>query len=455
VTALPADFVLGAATAAYQIEGAAAEDGRTPSIWDTFSRTPGKVLEGHTGDVACDHYHRLDEDLDMIKDLGLQAYRFSTSWSRVLPGGGSRPNPQGLDFYNRLVDGLLERGIEPYVTLYHWDLPQEFEDAGGWPNRDVTQRFCEYALVMHDALGDRVRKWTTLNEPWCSSYLGYAAGVHAPGRTDNTAESVPAMHHLLLAHGLAARELKARGAEVGITLNLYAVSPETDSEADADAARRIDGLCNRIWLEPVLLGQYPEDLKNDLEPLTDFSFVRDGDLDVIKAPLDFLGVNYYSRHVVSGSQAAERTSRIGEASAYPGSEFVQFVHRPGVPVTHMDWEIDAQGLYEVLQQVNGYTSLPIYITENGAAFDDKLDADGKVNDQDRIDYFEGHLGACAQAIEAGVPLRGYFAWSLMDNFEWAWGYTRRFGMVYVDYEDAQRRVPKASAHWYSDVIRNR
>ncbi|GAA0924202.1 GH1 family beta-glucosidase [Virgisporangium aurantiacum] len=455
MTALPADFVLGAATAAYQIEGAAAEDGRTPSIWDTFSRTPGKVLEGHTGDVACDHYHRLDEDLDMIKDLGLQAYRFSVSWSRVLPNGGSRPNPQGLDFYNRLVDGLLERDIEPWLTLYHWDLPQELEDAGGWPNRDVAQRFCQYAVTVHDALGDRVKRWTTFNEPWCSSYLGYAAGVHAPGRTDDTSLSVPAQHHLLLAHGLAARELKTRGAEVGITLNLYAVSPETDSAADADAARRIDAMCNRIWLEPVLLGRYPDDVKQDLAPLSDFSFVRDGDLDVIKAPLDFLGVNYYSRHVVSGSDAAERESHHGEPSAYPGSEFVQFVHREGVPVTAMDWEIDAQGLYEVLQQVAGYTSLPIYITENGAAFEDKLDADGTVNDQERIDYFEGHLGACARAIEAGVPLRGYFAWSLMDNFEWAWGYTRRFGMVYVDYEDAQRRVPKASAHWYSDVIRNR
>jgi beta-glucosidase len=455
VTALPADFVLGAATAAYQIEGAVADDGRTPSIWDTFSRTPGRTVEGHTGDVACDHYHRLAEDLDMIKDLGLDAYRFSVSWSRVLPAGGSRPNPKGIDFYSRLVDGLLERGIEPWLTLYHWDLPQEFEDAGGWPNRDTAQRFCEYAVTLHDALGDRVNRWTTLNEPWCSAFLGYASGDHAPGRTENTADSIPAMHHLLLAHGLAARELKTRGAEVGITLNLYAVTPETGSDADLDAARRIDGLSNRIFLEPVLLGRYPEDQKKDLEPLTDFGFVRDGDLDVIKAPLDFLGINYYTRHVVSGSRAAERESRIGEVSAYPGSEFVRFVHRPGVARTAMDWEVDAPGLFEVIQQVAGYTSLPLYITENGAAFDDKLDADGKVNDQERVDYLQAHLGACRDAIDAGVPLRGYFAWSLMDNFEWAWGYTRRFGMVYVDYEDAQRRVPKASAHWYSDVIRSR
>jgi beta-glucosidase len=457
VTALPADFVLGAATAAYQIEGAAAEDGRTPSIWDTFSRTPGRVVEGHTGDVACDHYHRLTEDLDLIKDLGLQAYRFSTSWSRVLPNGGSRPNAKGLDFYSRLVDGLLERGIEPWLTLYHWDLPQEFEDAGGWPaNRDLAQRFCEYATTMHDALGDRVTRWTTFNEPWCSAYLGYASGDHAPGRTENTANSVPAMHHLLLAHGTAARELKNRGAQVGITLNLYAVSPETDSEADVDAARRIEGLSNRIFLDPVLHGRYPEDLKQDLEPLTDFSFVQPGDLEIISTPLDFLGINYYSRHVVSGSRAGAKEASYGEVSAYPGSEFVRFVHRPGVPRTAMDWEIDAPGLAEVLKTVAAeYAPPPIYITENGAAFDDKLDADGTVNDQERVDYFAAHLGACREAIDAGVPLRGYFAWSLMDNFEWAWGYTRRFGMVYVDYEDAQRRVPKASAHWYSDVIRNR
>ncbi|GIJ46978.1 beta-glucosidase [Virgisporangium aliadipatigenens] len=446
----PPGFLLGAATAAYQIEGAAAVDGRTPSIWDTFSKTPGKVREGHTGDVACDHYHRLDEDLALMGDLGLAAYRFSVSWSRVQPGGRGGPNAQGLDFYKRLVDGLLERGIEPWLTMYHWDLPQELEDAGGWPVRDTAQRFRDYAVLLHDALGDRVSRWSTLNEPWCSALLGYSSGDHAPGRQE-PADGIAATHHLLLGHGLAVQAFQERGATTGITLNLYAVSPETSSAADADAARRIDGLANRLFLDPVLKGSYPEDVKEDLREITDFGFVQDGDLALISQPLPFLGINYYSRHVVSGAGPVEPYWR--KPGAWPGSGNVRFVER-GVPKTAMNWEIDAPGLVEVLTRVaREYPSVPLYITENGAAFDDKL-ADGAVDDADRVAYLDAHLRACVEAVEAGAPLRGYFAWSLMDNFEWAWGYTRRFGMIYVDYEDGQRRIPKRSAGWYADVIRS-
>jgi beta-glucosidase len=452
---LPADFLYGAATAAYQIEGAAALDGRTPSIWDTFAHTPGRVVGGHTGDVACDHYHRLDEDLDLIAALNLQAYRFSVSWPRVLPHGDRAGNRAGLDFYDRLVDGLLARGVEPWLTLYHWDLPQALEDAGGWPNRDIAHGFTEYAVRMHEALGDRVTRWTTFNEPWCSAFLGYASGDHAPGRTE-PAESLAAAHHLMLAHGMAARELTGRGAQVGVTLNLYAISAAGDTDADRDAARRIDGLANRYFLDPILLGRYPEDVQRDLAGVSDFGFVHDGDLETIAAPLAMLGINYYSRHVVAGAEdTAEREKYWRTATAWPGSEHVRFTHRPGVARTAMDWEIDAPGLTEVLQRVAAeYPAVPLYVTENGAAFDDKL-VDGAVPDQDRVDYLAAHLGACADAVAAGVPLRGYFAWSLMDNFEWSWGYTRRFGMVYVDYDDGQRRIPKDSARWYAGVIRNR
>ena len=451
----PADFLFGAATAAYQIEGAAREDGRTASIWDTFSHTPGRVVEGHTGDVACDHYHRLPADLDLIGDLGLQAYRFSVSWPRVLPNAGSTPNRAGLDFYRRLVDGLLERGVETWLTLYHWDLPQELEDAGGWPVRDTAERFTEYALAVHDALGDRVNRWTTFNEPWCSAFLGYASGDHAPGRTE-AAESLPAAHHLMLAHGLAARELTARGAQVGITLNLYAVSAAGDHDADRDAARRIDGLANRYFLDPVLLGRYPADVQQDLAGMSDFGFVRDGDLEAISAPLAMLGINYYSRHVVCGEPAPADEPYWRKPTAWPGSEHVRFTNRPGVPRTAMDWEIDAPGLREVLERVAAdYPRVPLYITENGAAFDDKPDADGTVRDPERVDYLRDHLKACADSVANGVPLQGYFAWSLMDNFEWGWGYTRRFGLVYVDYADGQRRIRKDSANWYAGLIADR
>jgi beta-glucosidase len=449
----PNGFLWGAATAAYQIEGAAAEDGRTASIWDTFSHTPGRVVGGHTGDVACDHYHRATDDVKLMAELGLTSYRFSVSWPRVQPDGTGAGNPAGLDFYRRLVDDLLEHGIEPWVTLYHWDLPQSIEDAGGWPARDTAARFADYAQLTQAALGDRVRYWTTLNEPWCSAFLGYGSGVHAPGLQDGAA-AVRAGHHLMLGHGLAVQALRAARPEhqFGVTLNLYAVSPQTDSPADADAARRIDGLANRFFLDPILRGEYPADVLGDLRQVSDFGHIRDGDLAVISTPLSLLGINYYSRHVVAAQvSGAEPEPYWREPSCWPGSEQVRFVTR-GVPVTDMDWEIDAPGLLETLQRVHReHPDLPLYITENGAAFPDKL-VDGAVDDQDRLAYFDAHLRACQQAIASGVPLRGYFAWSLMDNYEWGWGYTKRFGLVHVDY-DSQRRTPKSSARWYAEVIR--
>ncbi|MFI5842387.1 GH1 family beta-glucosidase [Catenuloplanes sp. NPDC051500] len=445
----PQDFLWGAATAAYQIEGAVTEGGRGPSIWDTFSHTPGRTLNGDTGDVACDHFHRLREDVRLMAELGLKSYRFSLAWSRIQPTGSGAVNQAGLDFYRRLADELLEVGILPWATLYHWDLPQALEDAGGWPARDTAARFADYAQLTVAALGDRVTNWTTFNEPWCSSFLGYGSGVHAPGVQDGAA-AVKAAHHLLLGHGLALQAVRdtTPAAQLGITLNLYSMAPATSSDADADAARRIDGLANRFFLDPVLKGEYPADVVEDLAHVTDFTHLLDGDLATINQPLDFLGINYYSRHVV----AAPLPSAVAEPSPWTGSETVRFVHRDGVPVTDMDWEIDAPGLIETLRGVaENYPPVPLYVTENGSAFVDKV-VDGEVDDPGRVDYFDKHLRACHTAIEAGVPLKGYFAWSLMDNFEWSWGYAKRFGMVYVDYE-TQERIPKSSARWYADVIR--
>lgn len=449
----PRGFRWGAATAAYQIEGAAREDGRGSSIWDTFCRVPGAVAGGDNGDVACDHYHRFRDDVKLMADLGLGAYRFSVSWPRVQPAGRGPANQAGLDFYRRLVDELLAHGIEPWLTLYHWDLPQALEDGGGWPARETADRFADYAGLVHAALGDRVRHWITLNEPWCSSFLGYGSGAHAPGRRDGAA-AVRAAHHLLLGHGRAARALRAAdpSLEVGITLNLYAVSPAGRSPGDADAVRRIDGLANRFFLDPVLRGQYPSDVVADLAPVTGFDHVHNGDLAEIAHPGSFLAVNYYSRYVVAAPGDRARPSHWRSASCWPGSEQVEFVDR-GLPVTAMGWEIDAPGLTETLLRVHrDYPSLPLYISENGAAFDDILGADGEVDDSDRVAYLDCHLRACHEAIQAGVPLRGYFAWSLMDNFEWAYGYGKRFGIVRVDYR-TQQRTPKASARWYAQVIR--
>ncbi|MGH3483957.1 MAG: GH1 family beta-glucosidase [Nocardioidaceae bacterium] len=439
LTDFPDDFAWGAATAAYQIEGARHTDGRTDSIWDTFSHTPGRVAGGHNGDVAVDHYHRWREDVGLMAELGIANYRFSVSWPRVQPGGTGPANQRGLDFYRRLVDELVDHGITPWLTLYHWDLPQELEDAGGWPERDTADRFADYAGLVFDALGDRVRAWTTLNEPWCSAFLGYAGGLHAPGRVEPAA-SVAAAHHLLLGHGRAVQALRAIGGEhrIGITLNLYAVSAQTDSAGDLEAARRIDGLHNRFFLEPLFSGGYPADIRADLAGVSDFGFVHDGDLADVAAPLDLLGVNYYTRHVVG-------------QGPYPGTQLASFGGRD-LPQTAMGWEVDSSGLTEVLQMAARHTRLPIYVMENGAAYDDVLGSDGRVDDGERIDFLRSHVEACATAMRAGVPLRGYFVWSLLDNFEWARGYDKRFGLVYVDHDSLQR-TPKASAAWYADLLR--
>jgi beta-glucosidase len=455
--AFPSDFLWGSATAAYQIEGAAREDGRTPSIWDTFSHTPGKVLGGDTGDVACDHYHRWSDDLDLMAELGLSAYRFSVSWSRVQPTGRGPAVQRGLDFYRGLVDGLLERGITPALTLYHWDLPQELEDAGGWPERETAERFAEYATIVGEALGDRVRLWTTLNEPFCSSFLGYGSGVHAPGRTEP--ESVlKSAHHLNLAHGLATQALRSvlpRDAQIGISLNPGVVRPLSESPEDADAARRIDALHTRIFSDPVLHGSYPADLREDTARVSDWSFVLPGDEAAIHQPLDFLGLNYYTVTVVSaptGQAPAERFDGHGESefSQWVGSEDVQFHAAPGER-TDMGWVIQPSGLTDLLLRFSREApGLSLYVTENGAAFEDKQDDAGAVHDPNRIAYLHGHLSAVLDAIDQGADVRGYYVWSLLDNFEWAYGYSKRFGVVHVDFETLQR-TPKSSARWYAEV----
>jgi beta-glucosidase len=455
----PPDFLWGSATASYQIEGAAREGGRTPSIWDTFSHTPGKVLGGDTGDVACDHYHRFRDDIELMSELGLGAYRFSVSWSRVQPTGRGPAVQRGLDFYRELVDGLLERGITPAITLYHWDLPQELEDAGGWPARETAERFAEYAGIVGEALGDRVGMWTTHNEPFCAAFLGYGSGVHAPGRTEP--ESVlKAAHHLNLSHGLAAQALRSvlpRSAQLGITFNPGVVRPYSDAPEDADAARRIDALHTRIFTGPVLHGAYDADLKQDTARVSDWSFVRDGDEAAIHQPLDFLGLNYYTPTVVSAvseGSAPERNDGHGASEHSPwvaADNLVQFHLAPG-DVTDMGWVIDPTGLTDLLLRFHREApGLPLYITENGAAFDDKADDAGVVHDPDRIAYVHGHLAAVHEAIERGVDVRGYFLWSLLDNFEWAYGYSKRFGVVHVDF-DTLRRTPKASARWYAEVV---
>jgi beta-glucosidase len=454
----PDGFVWGVATAAYQIEGAAAEDGRTPSIWDTFSHTPGKVAGGDTGDVATDHYHRFAEDVALMADLGVGAYRFSVSWPRVLPRGHGPVNRKGIDFYSRLVDALLGAGIQPVVTLYHWDLPQELEDAGGWPNRDTAARFAEYADVMGRALGDRVTMWTTLNEPWCSAFLGYGSGAHAPGRTD-PADALAAAHHLNLAHGLAVPALRASvptGTPVSVVLNLAVVRAASDAAADVEAARRVDGIANRIFLDPMLRGRYPRDVIDDTAGVSDWDFLRDGDEDVIAAGVDLLGVNYYTPMLVAaydgvGPRSLADGHGDGPGTAWPGCDDVDFRPQPG-PYTAMDWSIDASGLYDLLERVDrDHPGLPLVVTENGAAFDDVVEASGRIRDPERVRYLREHLGAVRAAIADGVDVRGYFLWSLLDNFEWAYGYSKRFGIVHVDFATGQRRL-KDSAAWYREVI---
>ncbi|MBX9244253.1 beta-glucosidase [Actinotalea ferrariae] len=459
---LPGGFVWGAATAAFQIEGATSADGRTDSIWDTFCRVPGAVVGGDTGEVACDHYHRWPEDVALMAELGLDAYRFSTAWPRIVPEPG-RIEQRGLDFYSRLVDGLLERGITPWLTLYHWDLPQWLEDRGGWTSRDVVDHFTEYALAVHGALGDRVRHWTTLNEPWCSAFLGYAGGQHAPGRQEPQA-AVSALHHLLLAHGRVVQELRAVDptAQLGITLNFTVPDPvDPSDEADVRAAALSDTMANRVFVEPVVLGAYPQDAIDALAAVGTALPVRDGDLEVIGTPIDFLGVNYYTGTAVTG-HAPEPTEvmpngapverplsnpSVGVVDAYPVSR--------GLPRTAMDWEVQPEGLERLLVRLHrdytGPAGIPLYVTENGSAFDDEVGPDGEVDDVERTDYLVQHLAAVSDAVAAGADVRGYFAWSLLDNFEWAYGYEKRFGIVRVDFE-TQARTPKSSARTYARAI---
>ncbi|MEO8261945.1 MAG: GH1 family beta-glucosidase [Pseudolysinimonas sp.] len=458
----PPGFVIGSATASYQIEGAVREDGRGPSIWDTFSHTPGRTVNGDTGDVADDHYHRLDSDLDLMKELGLDAYRFSIAWPRIQPLGSGAVNPKGIAFYSRLVDGLLARGIQPIATLYHWDLPQALEDEGGWVNRDTAYRFAEYAAHTVEALGDRVHTWTTFNEPWCAAYLGYGSGAHAPGRTSGS-DALTAVHHLNLAHGLAAPEIRRAATndpELSITLNLHVI--RGDHSTSPEAKRRIDALANRAFLSPLFRGQYDADLLEDTAAVTDWSFVRDGDLAQIQQPIDVLGVNYYSTVTVqmwdghSPRANADGHQDVG-GSPWPGSGDVEFlVQEP--PYTEMGWNIAPDGLEELL--VSLHEQLPgqkLMITENGAAFPDTVvETEGgkTVPDADRIDYLNRHFTAAHRAIARGVNLQGYFVWSLMDNFEWGWGYTKRFGIVRVDYE-TQERIKKDSAFWLQRLIEER
>ena len=459
--AFPPGFVWGSATAAYQVEGAVAEDGRTPSIWDVFAHTPGKVADGDTGDVADDHYHRVSQDVALMRELGLGSYRFSIAWPRITPqidADGLGPvNEAGIAFYRRLIDELIGAGIRPMATLYHWDLPQTLEVAGGWTNRATAYRFAEYAAAVADLLGDGLTMLTTLNEPWCSAYLGYGAGVHAPGRTDPAA-ALAAVHHLNLAHGLAAAEIRRVRPQlpVALTLNLAAVRPASQRPADLDAARQIDGLQNRVFLDPVLSGSYPADVLADTAAVSDWAFVLDGDLARIHQPLDALGLNYYSPTLVGAAE--DRPSRpgadghqAGAGTPWPGAEELAFHDQPG-PRTAMDWPIDPAGITELLVRLHrDYPGLDLYVTENGAAYPDIVSADGTVEDVDRIDYLRRHLVAVHAAIEAGAPVRGYYLWSLLDNFEWSYGYAKRFGIIHVDYA-TQTRTVKASGHWYAGVI---
>ncbi|MEU3166307.1 GH1 family beta-glucosidase [Streptosporangium sp. NPDC006930] len=444
-TPFPAGFVWGTATAAYQIEGAVDADGRGPSIWDTFCRVPGAVARGESGEHACDHYHRWQEDVELMDRLGAGAYRFSLAWPRIVPDGDGRVNRRGLDFYRRLADALCERGIEPYVTLYHWDLPQALEDRGGWRDRDTAERFADYAEVAHEALGDTVSHWITLNEPYCSSIVGYAEGRHAPGAREGHG-ALAAAHHLLLGHGLATARLRARareGDQVGITLNMSPTVPATGSAADADAARKMDLLVNRQFTDPLLLGAYASDMEETFGALSDFSFRREGDLEVIGAPLDFLGVNYYYR-IHAASAPYEQTDPALRSAFDLG---VRGVTPDGARTSGLGWPVEPQGLHQTLLGLTRrYPALPpIFITENGYG------DDGTLDDAGRVDFLRDHLAAIRAAMTDGVDVRGYFCWSLLDNFEWARGYAARFGLVHVDYE-TQARTEKASFHWLREFI---
>jgi len=430
----PTDFSWGAATASYQIEGAVDEDGRGESVWDRFTATPGKVRGGDSGRVACDFYHRYRGDVTLMRELGLDAFRFSIAWPRIVPAGRGRVNARGLDFYDRLVDELLSRGIEPFATLFHWDTPQALENDGGWPARATAEAFVGYTEAVGARLGDRVKHWMTHNEPWVHAWIGHAWGEHAPGRTSE-ADAVAAAHHLLLSHGWAVEAIRAAvpDAQVGIALNLAHSYPASDSPEDEAAAWHVDGEGNRWFLDPIFRGSYPADLlaRNRLvEP-----FVCDGDLDAIAVPIDFLGVNNYFRFVVGA-----------------GTHGPRFVANPEAQHTDMGWEVHPEGLHRLLVRLaEDYAPPAIHVTENGAAFGDVRVHDGAVHDPERIAYLESYIDSVARAIADGAPVKGYFVWSFLDNFEWAHGFSKRFGLVYVDYPTLER-VPKDSFYWYRDLI---
>jgi beta-glucosidase len=449
VRRFPPGFLWGASSSALQIEGAAAEDGRGPSIWDTFSHTPGKIRGGDTCDVACNSYHRLDDDLRMLTELGVKAYRFSISWSRVQPDGRGPVNRPGLDYYRMLIEGLRERDIVPVATLYHWDLPQALEDRGGWASRETAVLFSEYAALLSDALGDQIGMWLTLNEPWVAAHQGYRIGTHAPGHIDNDLAAA-ATHHLLLGHGLAVQAIRAArpgGPPVGITLDLHPVRAAGEDAADASAA--VDAEQNRIFLDPVLHGRYPAGARPELLPPS--TLIKADDMDVIAAPIDFLGINYYCPYYVKLSDWSDL--RLGE-TPLPGHPGVVMCAPPELNRTIMDWIVEPAGLYDLLISLTEETrGLPLYVTESGCACEDYITHDGECNDFERVAYLHGHFDAAARAIEDGANLAGYFVWSLMDNFELAWGYQRRFGLYYVDFT-TQHRTPKRSAAFYSGVTRS-
>ena len=431
----PTDFMWGCATASYQIEGSTGADGRGPSIWDTFSRTPGAVYGGMTGDLACDSYRRWKEDIALIKGLGVDAYRYSIAWPRIQPEGSGKPLQAGLDYYRRLADSLGEAGIESAVTLYHWDLPQALEDAGGWPSRETALRFADYAQILYRELGDRVGRWFTLNEPWCSAFLGYELGVHAPGKKDRSA-AYKVVHHLLLAHGLAVKAYRASAlrAPIGVVLNLATPRPATRHAADLEAADRACDQGTALWLDPIHGRGYPQ---RHLDARAVTMPVLPGDLELIAAPLDCLGMNYYFENAILADAAQEEGFR--EAPSYQDK-------------TEMGWDLVPDGLYRMIMKIcERYPIKALFVTENGVACADAIDAGGRVRDSQRIAYLRSHLGACRRALAEGAPLKGYFAWSLMDNFEWSFGYSKRFGLVHVD-PLTGARLPKDSYYFYRDLV---
>lgn len=442
----PRDFKWGTATSSYQIEGAPTAGGKGPSVWDSFSHIEGKIKNGDTGDTACDHYHLWRDDIELLKKLGVNAYRFSISWPRIFPTGKeNEPNQIGLDFYSRLVDTLLENQITPFITLNHWDIPQGLEDIGGWPERDIVHEFVKYSYHVSKHLGDRVRNWVTHNEPWCVSYLGYIEGHKPPGLINKWSKSLATAHHLLLSHGMAIPEIRnnSKQSEIGITLNLNTAIPASGSTYDEDACRFFDGQFNRLYLNPLYNNEYPDDVFEYLKTKSlisesDLNFIKQGDLNIISTKTDFLGVNYYSRAVIRNEEIDEKNNLPRNVEMGPKTDF--------------GWEIYPPGIYDLLMRLKKeYKVQNIYITENGCSYSDGPNSEGKINDKRRIEYYRSHLTELKRAIEDGVPCSGYFAWSLMDNFEWAQGFSQRFGLIWVDFETLER-IPKDSYYWYKKYI---